>query len=293
MTNTYQEALSAERRHHERRSRWTSTLADRERLRISWGGIWAGTLMALGSLLLLTALGFAVGITAVNPGETDAGAFGTGAGIWGVLSMLVAVFVGGMVSTRSTAVADRTISVFHGALVWLLSFLVMAYLATSGIRMIASGAFALAGGAVQTATTAAAAGGANVDLSGTVEDIAARMRDPQTAERLSGLTGLPRVEVQAHLEQTAANVEASRGDPQQAAQEAQRGISDLMQRAQQTGALAQEAERRAEEVQPAATAAAWGTFAALLLSLVAAVSGAMVGSRRGSAARGEMSTATA
>jgi hypothetical protein len=278
MADVYRGSVAAERRHHERRASWIPTL-ERGRLRVSWGGIWAGMLITLGSLLLLTTLGLAVGITAVDPGESDAGAFGTGAGIWGIVSALLALFVGGMVSTRSAAIADRGTSVFHGALVWLLTILVIAYLATSGIRMIAGGAFALAGGAMQTATVAAT-GGSGVDLSGSVDDIAARIRDPETAQRMASLTGLPLPEVQTHLERTAQNVEASGGDTQQAAQAAQQGFTDLMQRAQETGSLGRQVERQAEEAQPEAAAAAWGTLAALLLSLAAAVGGAMVGIKR-------------
>ena len=45
-------------------------------LRISWGGIWAGVLTVLGTLLFLTTLGLAVGISAADPGNTDAGALG-------------------------------------------------------------------------------------------------------------------------------------------------------------------------------------------------------------------------
>jgi hypothetical protein len=256
------------------------------RERVAWGGIWAGMLIVLGSLLLLTALGVAVGISTVNPGQTDAGAFGTGAGIWGMLSAAAALFAGGMVSTRLGATRDRTTSFIQGALVWLLSLIVMAYLATSGIRMIASGALSLAGTATESISTVAASRSADVDLSGTVDDVAARIRDPRTAERMASLTGLSLSEVQLQLEETAQNVESS-SDPQQAAREAQQGLSSLMERAQETGSLGRQVERQAEEVQPEAAAAAWGTFGALLLSLMAAVVGAMAGTRRRAVVRTE------
>ena len=50
-------------------------------------------------------------------------------------------------------------------------------------------------------------------------------------------------------------------------------MAQLMERAPASGAL----EQRAEEVQPEATAAAWITFFALVLSLGAAVLGSIVG----------------
>ena len=58
-------------------------------LRISWGGIWAGLLTVLGTLLFLTTLGLAVGVTAVDPGNTDAESIGVGAAVWSGLSLLM------------------------------------------------------------------------------------------------------------------------------------------------------------------------------------------------------------
>jgi hypothetical protein len=69
-------------------------------MRVSWGGVFGGVLVALGFLLLMTALGVAVGISAAQPGETDAGTLGAGAGIWAGVTLLVALFIGGWVSTR-------------------------------------------------------------------------------------------------------------------------------------------------------------------------------------------------
>jgi hypothetical protein len=247
-------------------------------MRVSWGGIWGGVLVALGLLMLLTALGIAIGVTALQPTDTDASTVGTGAGIWGGLSLLIALFVGGMASTRMGAITDRATGFFEGALVWVVSLLLMAYLAGSGIGMLASGAFRFVGGATETlgAVVQSQPGGADIDVSGTVEDMAARLRDPQTAQQVANLTGLPMSEVQSTLNQTAQRVELNRNNPTQAAEEARRGMAELMQRARDSGAI----QQRAEEVQPEAAAAAWITFGALVLSLIAAVAGAMVGRRR-------------
>jgi hypothetical protein len=248
-----------------------------EGMKVSWGGIWGGVLVALGMLMLLTALGLAIGVSAVDPGQTETSTIGTGAGIWGALSLLIALFVGGIASTRIGAITDRTTGFFEGALVWVVSLLIMAYLAGSGVGMLASGAFRLVGGATQAIGTAVQTqGGANVDVSGTVEEIAQRMRSAETAEQVANVTGLQPNEVRAALGQTAQRVEANRDDPAQAAEEARRGVAQLMERARQTGAL----EQRAEEIQPEASAAAWITFFALVLSLAAAVVGAMVGRRK-------------
>lgn len=272
-----------ERRSFDRRRGYDGVLraegARADGLRLSWAGIWGGVLMAVGTLLLLAALGVAVGITAVDPGQTQASTFGTGAGIWAGVSLLIALFLGGLVSTRAGFITDRTTGFFEGALVWVVSILLMGYLATSGMSMVASGAFRLIGGASQAVgTVMQGAGGApNVDVSGSVDQMIQRLRDPKTAQQIAQATGMPATEVQASLSETAQRVENNRNNPAQAASEAKEGMSQLMDKAKSSGAL----QQKAEEIKPEASRAAWITFGALVLSLVAAVIGAMAGRRSG------------
>lgn len=265
-----------ERRLTERRRLAYPALLTAEGMRVSWGGIFGGVLVAVGLLMLLAALGVAIGISAVEPGETEATAFGTGAGIYAGVSLLLALFVGGMVSTRIGAIFDGTTGFFEGVLVWVVSLLLMAYMATSGISMLAGGAFRLVGGATQAlGAVVQSQGGANVDVPGGVDRIIARLNDPQTARQIAGATGMAESEVRAALSETAQRVENNRNNPSQAAAEAKRGMAQLYDKAKASGAL----ERKAEEVKPQATKAAWITFGALLLSLAAAVIGAMAGRR--------------
>jgi hypothetical protein len=248
-----------------------------EGMKVSWGGIFGGVLVAIGLLLLLTALGVAVGISAAQPGETEAATLGTGAGIWAGLSLLVALFVGGMVATRIGAITDGATGFFEGALVWVVSILLMLYFAGSGIGMLAGGAFQMVGGAAQAMGSVMPGGGAaNVDISGSVDQIIQRLKDPKTAQQIASVTGMPQSEVQATLSETAQRVENNRGNPGQAAAEAKAGMAQLMDKAKSSGAL----EQKAEEVQPQATRAAWIAFGALVLSLLAAVLGAMAGRRK-------------
>ncbi len=121
-----------------------------EGMKVSWGGVFAGVLVAMGVSMLLASLGVAIGISAVNPGVTEPVTVGIGAAIWGGLQLLLALFVGGMVATRVGAIIDRTTGFFEGVLVWVVSLILMAYLAGSGIASVASGAFSLLGGATQT-----------------------------------------------------------------------------------------------------------------------------------------------
>lgn len=268
--NLYHERRSAERR----RIAYPAVLRV-DGMRVSWGGVFGGVLVALGFLLLMTALGLAVGISAVQPGETDTGTLGTGAGIWAALSLLLALFIGGWVSTRIGAIFDGTTGLFEGALVWVVSILLMLYFATSGIGMLAGGAFKLVGGAAQALESVVQSSQSSPDVSGSVDQMIQRLKDPKTAEQLAAATGMPASEVQATLSETAQRVENNRNNPAQAAAEAKNGIGELMQKAKSSGAL----QQKAEEVKPQATRAAWITFGALLLSLAAAVLGATAGRR--------------
>jgi hypothetical protein len=243
--------------------------------KVSWGGIFGGVLVALGLLFLLAALGAAVGITLTQPGEIEGGTLGTAAGIWAGVSLLLALFVGGMVSTRIGAISDRATGFFEGALVWVVSVLLVVYSASAGVGMIAGGAFSMLGGAAQTLAAVAQSQG-GVDISGNVDQILARLKDPRTARQIASASGMQQAEVEQTLSETAERVQANRDNPAQAAEEAKKGVGELMQQAKSSGAL----EQKAEELKPGATRGAWIAFGALVLSLAAAVVGAMLGRRR-------------
>lgn len=243
-----------------------------EDFRISWGGVWAGVLTVMGTLLFLTTLGLAVGITAADPDSADASALGTGAAIWSGLSLLIALFVGGMAATRLGMVFDKAAGAFEGVLVWVLSFLVILWLASSGVQLVASGISSLFGGVTQ--TLASAASGIDDLSSGDVDQILQRLNDPRTAQMLAAATGASEQEVSSTLRDTAQRVEAARNNPQQAAAEVRRGTQQLM--AQARAQLPAVAER----AQEGATKTAWFTFTAMLISLIAAIAGAMFGRTR-------------
>jgi len=249
-----------------------------EGMKVSWGGVFAGVLVAMGVSMLLAALGVAIGISAVKPGETDPGTIGIGAAVWGGVELRITLFIGGMVATRVGAIIDRTTGFFEGVLVWVVSLILMAYLAGSGIASVASGAFSTLGGATQTlgAVVQGQGGTGNIDVSGTVEQMGEQLRSPELVNRVASITGLSVNEVRNTLNDTAARVEANRNNPTLAAQEASRGVATLFDRARSSGALA----AQAEEIQPEAASTAWLTFLALLLSLGAAVAGSMLGRRK-------------
>jgi len=80
---------------------------------VQWGPIVAGSFAALGSLLLLTVLGLAIGTSAIEPGS-DITDWGTGAGLWGGASIIVALFIGGWVATKTAAVDGSFAALMNG-----------------------------------------------------------------------------------------------------------------------------------------------------------------------------------
>jgi hypothetical protein len=248
-----------------------------ERFRVSWGGVWAGFLLSVGISILLGALGLAIGVTVADVGPGEAGStargLGIGAGIWAFLTLVVALFFGGMVAARAGAVIERSTAMTQGALVWVLTILATTYIAASGIGLGANELLRVTGGAAQQAM--ARSGGLLGDLtSGNVERLLARLNDPQTASTLSTATGMPQPEVQRILSDASARIQANRNDPPRALAEARSALKPITDR------VAQQTSEAAAQAKPYATATGWATFITLVLSLVAAVSGALAGYRR-------------
>jgi len=97
------------------------------RNRVQWGPILGGLATGMATLLVLTALGLAIGASAFKPG-TDVTDWGTWAGIYGIASGLVAFFVGGWVAARTSATGGSFSGLMNGfvtgaamliALVWM------------------------------------------------------------------------------------------------------------------------------------------------------------------------------
>jgi hypothetical protein len=269
---TYTEGFPERRAGERRRDFYPAVLRGIEGLRVSWGGVWGGVLVAMGMFLLLTALGIAIGRTLEATGA-GTGLMGIVAASWAAVSLLASLFVGGVVSTRVGGVYDRTTGFFEGALVWVMSVLLMFFFAVTGVSTVASGLFGLVG-----APTAPVAP-QRIDLAaGDVDEILGRLRDTRMPQRISGATGIPENETQLILDEIAQRVEAARNDPVRAREEARRGAADLYAEAR-VGAQARRAPPEMME-EPPASRAAWMTFGALVLSLGAAVAGAMAGRRR-------------
>jgi hypothetical protein len=230
--------------------------------------------------MLLTVLGLAIGISAANVGpdeDANAAGLGIGAAIWSGLTLLIALFVGGMVATRTGMIYGKAAGIVEGMLIWVLFILTLVYMASSGIGMLSSGMFSALGGV----TKGAASVVSNVDVdslaSGDVSQITARLNDPKTTQMVATATGMPQDEARQTLTGIAQRVEQAKDDPAKAAAEARNGLQEVMSKA---GARVEEAAAKA---QPYASATLWSTLIAMILALGAAVGGAMTGRKQAAA----------
>jgi hypothetical protein len=146
------------------------------------------------------------------------------------------------------------------------------YLATAGIGLGMSGMLGVVRGAGSVVTSTA---GATTDLArGDVTQILARLDDPKTVGVVAGATGMSQDEAARVLADIRARVEAARNNPGQAAAEARNGIEQLTARAKERAASV------AQQAQPYASRTAWTALAVMIVSLAAAVAGAVWGASR-------------
>ncbi|RJP74378.1 MAG: hypothetical protein C4524_12985 [Candidatus Zixiibacteriota bacterium] len=113
--------------------------------RISWGAIFGGTVLALLTMIILSLLGLAVGLGSINPatGDANLSGFAIGAGIWWVVSSLIALFLGGWAAGRLAGAPQKLDGALHGAVTAGLTVLVMIFLLTSAVGAVIGGAFGL------------------------------------------------------------------------------------------------------------------------------------------------------
>ena len=89
--------------------------------RLSWGAVFAGVVIAVAVQLVLGILGAGIGLTMVDPVEgTTPGAagFGIGAGIFWLITTVIALGAGGYAAARVAGVHDRFDALVHGLVVW-------------------------------------------------------------------------------------------------------------------------------------------------------------------------------
>lgn len=103
--------------------------------RVQFGPIIAGVLTAITTLLILSVLGLAIGASALEP--RDAGeSMGTAAAIWGIVSAIIAFFLGGWVAAKTAAVAGAGSGLINGLMVGAAIIALVLWLTGSGVSAI-------------------------------------------------------------------------------------------------------------------------------------------------------------
>ncbi|MEJ7708346.1 MAG: hypothetical protein WKF84_00415 [Pyrinomonadaceae bacterium] len=115
--------------------------------RISWASVFAGVVIVLVTQLLLSLLGLGIGASTINPTteQDPTSGLGLGAGIWFIISSLIALFAGGWVAGRLAGIPRNTDSMLHGILTWGLSTLLLFYFLTSTVGSLIGGTFRVLG----------------------------------------------------------------------------------------------------------------------------------------------------
>src|SRR4051794_18777583 len=101
--------------------------------RVSWGAIFAGAVTALALYFLLTLLGAALGLS-LN-GWLHVQNVSGGAALWAIASMLIALFIGGIVTSQCTVGETKGEAVLYGIILWGVLVGAVVWLAASGVRI--------------------------------------------------------------------------------------------------------------------------------------------------------------
>jgi hypothetical protein len=111
---------------------------------ISWGAVIAGAIIGLVVQLILNLVGIGVGLSTVNAVAGDspsASSISIGAGLWWVISGIIAAGIGGYLAGRLSGKPSQSTTAYHGLVAWAVSVLVVAYLVTSAASGVVGGVF--------------------------------------------------------------------------------------------------------------------------------------------------------
>lgn len=159
------------------------------RNRVSWGAILAGVAAALVTQLLLNVLGIGIGLSALDVDQTasnpSASGFSLTAGIWFVVTGIVASLLGGVVAGRLSGTSDDNTARWHGFVSWCVATLLLAYLLTTAVSGLVGGALSTLGSTVGGAGRAAVSAVSGVAANANGDALSAQVRqlvNPDQAE---------------------------------------------------------------------------------------------------------------
>ncbi len=191
--------------------------------RVSWGGIFAGGVVAVALMILFTTFGIGIGASILDPQyDANPGAgLATGSAVYLVVTQLIALGAGGFVAARLAGIPRPVTSALHGAAVWSVATIFLAFAAISGAGTV----FGVASTALS--STASAVGSAGEAI--VPDDLS--LPDPGALASRISLDALPD-EVRASLQEQGITEENIR-------QEASEAFRNVFSQAEQEEALSE------------------------------------------------------
>ena len=124
--------------------------------KISWAAIFAGVLVTTVTQILLSLLGLGVGLGTFDPMSEQNPAEGLGVGTiaWWSVSMLVALFLGGLTTGKMYQTRSKVYLTWHGLLTWCAFTVLSFFILTTGVGKLVSGMGNIIGSAITVGATA-------------------------------------------------------------------------------------------------------------------------------------------
>jgi hypothetical protein len=102
------------------------------RSRVSWAAVFAGAVLALAIFFVLSLLGASIGLSVYD--DVNRTTLNYGAAAWAIISLLVALFLGGWFVSQATVGENKCEAAVHGILMWGVFFALTLALTAMGIR---------------------------------------------------------------------------------------------------------------------------------------------------------------
>jgi len=100
--------------------------------RMSWGAVFAGAVIALAIYLVLTLLATAIGFNIADNVRSET--LGLAAMVCAIFATLVALFVGGWVTSQCTVGENHQEAIIHGIVMWGVVFGALMWMGSAGLR---------------------------------------------------------------------------------------------------------------------------------------------------------------
>jgi len=232
------------------------------RSRVSWGAIAAGAMVAVAVYFLLTLLGIAVGLeVSARGGDVNLGA---GAALWSILTLLLAMFLGGWATSRLAVGETKLEAILYGVILWGVLFIGMFWLFGVGVRIGFGAMMGMASGATSMAAEEGQSGGAS--NAGVIDQLAQRYNrnfsDPKFVEDLKKL-GVEEDVAKKVQSKVNEQVETLRNDPAALPSELSNDPD-----VQQAG----------EQIRRGTKAAVWYSLLGIIVSMATVIIGSLIGS---------------